>query len=212
MPNRCYNVVTAKWPKKDLSKYIKFLEDVKESNDWLFMTINPTPKELLVFIAWPRKEFGEDDALFKQRTVRHKKLYWATSWYDWNIKNWWTKWDVEIYDGCQNNWPNEHVVRFDSAWSPPEQAIAHLSKKFPDLKFTIEYTESWVFFSGRTVFKDWEIQEQKIFDDPRFGEWKKCEECWEEYGPDDECAWSEKYPGKCIDCEEVLDSKQTSDD
>jgi len=39
------------------------------------------------------------------------------NWYEWNINNWGTKWDVTPYDWDRNG--NSITMNFDSAWSPP---------------------------------------------------------------------------------------------
>ena len=42
------------------------------------------------------------------------------NWYDWNINNWGTKWDIGIIDGeIQREDDNTISLTFDTAWSPP---------------------------------------------------------------------------------------------
>jgi len=212
MPNRCYNVVTAKWESEKIAEYEKFIDEVEKSKDTgLLSTIDPNPAELNLFKSPVSKEFGEDEALFKARVDRCMQLYWAKDRYEWRTKNWWTKRDVDIYVWLPSWHKNEVVITFDSARSPPEEAIAKLSKKFPDLKFTIEYSESGSMFSWWSVYIDWELDEQEYFADPWFGEWKACTECWEEHDPDDECMWSEEHPWLCVDCAELLDANTWTD-
>ena len=74
------------------------------------------------------------------------------SWYNWNVRNWGTKWDVAVSSGeefpdtyVEGPTPNgENLVayyNFNTAWSPPMPAIAELSKQYPSLLFTLSYEE-----------------------------------------------------------------------
>lgn len=68
-------------------------------------------------------------------------------WYDWNVRNWGTKWDVAVRDN--DEYPDttmeqgEGVVvyNFNTAWSPPVPAILALSEQYPELVFTLTYQE-----------------------------------------------------------------------
>lgn len=60
--------------------------------------------------------------------ITNKIVHGATSWYDWRIYNWGTKWnsyDNEIENNC---------VKFSTAWSDPEPVIRKLSEEYPDVK------------------------------------------------------------------------------
>lgn len=60
--------------------------------------------------------------------ITNKIKYGATTWYDWNVENWGTKWnsyDNEIEKNC---------VKFSTAWSDPTPIIRKLSEKYPDVK------------------------------------------------------------------------------
>ena len=50
------------------------------------------------------------------------------NWYDWNINNWGTKWDVNIdsYDVVDEN---TVTLSFDSAWSPPTNLYQSLEEQ-----------------------------------------------------------------------------------
>lgn len=73
-------------------------------------------------------------------------------WYLWNIRNWGTKWDVrdeEVIDREEG-----HIAyQFNTAWSPPIEAITTLSEQFPTLDFNISYQEegNW---GGELAIKD----------------------------------------------------------
>lgn len=82
-------------------------------------------------------------------------------WYGWNVSNWGTKWDasdVEVNSGFIVE------VTFNTAWSPPINAIQALARKFPRDEFHLRYVEEqgwggyWR-FKGDISHKDvtWEI-------------------------------------------------------
>ena len=73
-------------------------------------------------------------------------------WYNWNVVNWGTKWDVAVsednehsdtyIEGPTENGENLVVYyNFNTAWSPPVPALAKLSAQYPSLLFTLSYEE-----------------------------------------------------------------------
>jgi hypothetical protein len=83
-------------------------------------------------------------------------------WYDWNINNWGTKWDVDCTesDGSQyytgRGAGAEWLVgySFDSAWAPPLTAIEKISAIYTRLTFTLIYAEPGNGYEGRAKFED----------------------------------------------------------
>jgi len=72
-------------------------------------------------------------------------------WYDFNVREWGTKWDVAVHS--EDKYPDtnmedtangeSHVVHynFNTAWSRPMPALQKLSAQYPDLLFTLSYEE-----------------------------------------------------------------------
>jgi hypothetical protein len=72
-------------------------------------------------------------------------------WYDFNVREWGTKWDVAVHS--EDKYPDtnmedtangeNHVVHynFNTAWSRPMPALQKLSAQYPDLLFTLSYEE-----------------------------------------------------------------------
>lgn len=125
MPNWCYNGVTLRH--KDPA-----MIDRAQHSDGLLMEFLPTPQPLLETTAG---SFGDDE---KQRALEAQqeenlKQFGAKDWYDWNIANWGTKWDVNLEN---INREDEYTLTasFDSAWSPPIEAY----QKLEALGFEIE--------------------------------------------------------------------------
>lgn len=62
--------------------------------------------------------------------------YGATTWYDWSIHNWGTKWNS--YDPWKGE---DHGLLFSTAWSAPHPVIKALSQRFPEVTFTHEWAD-----------------------------------------------------------------------
>ena len=74
------------------------------------------------------------------------------SWYNWNVRNWGTKWDVAV--SADEKYPDTYIegptvngenlvvyYNFHTAWSPPFPAMEKLSAQYPSLLFTLSYEE-----------------------------------------------------------------------
>ena len=109
-------------------------------------------------------------------------------WYNWNVANWGTKWDV-----CNAYSEGDGEYQFDTAWSPPIEAITHLSRKFPEIEFTLNFQEEqgWggesLFQGGQeTKIKDYDIPESHKEEVENTGECRHCvEETDSDYWYDD---------------------------
>lgn len=118
---------------------------------------NQTPAEMLAEIAHGF-EVGND-------------------WYNWNVRNWGTKWDVAVRDdeafaevqiAFNKSDGDKSVVsyHFNTAWGPAVEAIATLSEQYPTLTFDYDYEEEqgWggelTIKAGQvTVNGEWDIPE-----------------------------------------------------
>jgi len=132
MPNWAYNSVTISHTDPEMME--KFRQGVEECN--LLETFIPIPAALVNTTA-PSTETNEDLL----------RLYGSDNWYDWNCKNWGTKWDVSngSFDLDEDKLSGSGY--FETAWSPPIQAYENLKK----LGFVIDatYTEESMAFAGR---------------------------------------------------------------
>jgi hypothetical protein len=93
------------------------------------------------------------------------------SWYYWNLRNWGCKWDVAVsnddkYSDTSMEWTDngEVMYRFNTAWSPAEEAMTKLSEMFPTLTFDFEYEEEqgWggkaeIIAGEYNLIKQWDI-------------------------------------------------------
>lgn len=125
----------------------------------------------------------------------------SNHWYDWNVRNWGTKWDVANSD--EDSYPETELMTdeetklqysFNTAWSPPIPAIDKLSKQYPSLKLTLDYEEEtgWggevEFTNGEQVVVSeygWRCREC----DAQLDETPWCDDC--EYDMCPECGYGE---------------------
>lgn len=104
-------------------------------------------------------------------------------WYWWNVRNWGTKWDVSDVTTHEKS-DTELSFGFDTAWSPPIQAINTLAEQYPSAQFTLNYTEEqgW----GGTM--EWEDGFGEETDSYEY----KCWECDERYQSYEEAKFDEE--------------------
>ena len=68
-------------------------------------------------------------------------------WYDWNIFNWGTKWEVSDVE-CDHWDGNSFECEFETAWSPPEGIYYALRQLFPDVDVSWFYDEPGMMVAG----------------------------------------------------------------
>jgi hypothetical protein len=90
-----------------------------------------------------------------------------TDWYNWNINNWGTKWDLSDVRIDDNG---ESVdLKFESAWSPPINAFEKISIDYPNIHFKMTYVEEGNDFFGINEFENGQISEQGSSYSEQFG-------------------------------------------
>ena len=98
------------------------------------------------------------------------------SFLNWNVRNWGTKWDVAVRHG--DDYPETELMeedktflayRFNTAWSPPIEAITKLSEQYPDLDFELSYEEE-TGWGGLLQFEAGNINEIETYEN-------KCRDC-----------------------------------
>lgn len=139
MPNWCQNRLTVQNAPESFWEFVK--------DGLSFDKIVPMPEELRNSVAPVADE--EKSKYFLQK-------YAATDWYDWAVRNWGTKWDI-VEDKIVPNKLN--AVFFDTAWSPPIEAMTYLSKMFPEMTITLDYCELGNFFAGCATIKNGEVDD-----------------------------------------------------
>ena len=131
MPNWCNNGITLRHEDPAM------IQRVMLGRANLLQEFIPCPAELMETTA----QMGTNE----QEKVNRDK-YGYSSWYDWSIANWGTKWDISL-DSVDNPDANTVTASFESAWSPPIAAYERLM----DLGFEIEafYYEPGMQYVGK---------------------------------------------------------------
>lgn len=90
------------------------------------------------------------------------KKYGTDNWYDWNVKNWGTKWDCSSSEcGYQTDNETYFSVNFDSAWSPPTGWFHKIVEMYPKLNFKLSYSETGCWFAGVMYSNEGGVSEEQ---------------------------------------------------
>jgi hypothetical protein len=137
------------------------------------------PKDKDAYFGHETKPEGYESMSFDER-MEYSMKFSTDHWYDWNVRNWGTKWDA-----C-----NPEVVAhgngtvtyyFSTAWAPPTGAFQAMVRQHPDLEFSMECIEEqgWgVVYAG----ENGELEEVRSWDVPRsHSDWieqgQDCDRC-----------------------------------
>jgi hypothetical protein len=217
MPNWCYNsvVVSAKTA-TELEEFIKFAKQTHHAHEltpftdervehpdsqgvfWNFIT---PPEEI-------REEYFGRQPQYSDSLSTSDPNWWAqveerrkvsTHWYDWNITNWGTKWDVswEEEDVPSIEQQNDSrfflVWHFNTAWGAPEPVYRAMAERFPNIEFDFEATEESNAFAGKMTFVDGKVVTDEWVSQPTHEDYDRldipCIGCGSEY---DESCWGHK--------------------
>ncbi|NDE15007.1 hypothetical protein EBZ80_08770 [bacterium] len=173
MPNWCSNRLTVFGTEHALTSFLSAART--EESSFSFQVFVPCPEELKettsghttidgVSVTVWRNVSQPDGKMLQVRITpedldRFKWQYGATNWYDWQIQNWGTKWDVEAHVSSDAIADGEVSIDFETAWSPPKEFVLAVSNKFPALTFTLDYAEPGVGFGGRATYRDGDLVE-----------------------------------------------------
>ena len=158
MPNWCSNVLTVKG--NDCNKFYlenRNYDNLEEKEELDFYKSVPMPSDVY-----------DGDIGHQER-----ELYGTNNWYNWNISNLGTKWNVHDSYYEEKN-IDKICYSFDTAWSPPLPWVLKISQKYTELSFELEYNEMGMGFGGLIEFKngnclkneEWDPQE-KIFEESK---------------------------------------------
>lgn len=98
-----------------------------------------------------------------------KKYNLGDGWYDWNCRNWATKWNLNGDNISFKRLSKSIFYNFLTAWNPPMPVIYAMSEKFPKLKFNLKYYEQGAGFKGELGLKNREVIINKEDKDYRGG-------------------------------------------
>ena len=149
MPNWCENTLKISGELNKLENF--YLENRNYDNEKY--------EELDFFKSVPRPEdILEVDLSLQDRYSN------PNNWYDWNINNLGTKWNVSDAYYTKNENENEIIYEFDTAWSPPTSWLEKTANKYPNLIFKLKYCEQSMGFAGEIVLHGSVIVKHETWD------------------------------------------------
>ena len=134
MPNWCENRVSVHGEADQVKDFVALVSGGVEGK-FSFQFIDPCPQEILDTPA----SFGNEEDKARHEEMMEK--YGYAHWYDRNVNEWGTKWDVgetDYYDADDDGYVQ---YEFMTAWGPPEGIYFTLVEKFPDLSISWFYHE-----------------------------------------------------------------------
>jgi len=164
MPNWVYNGLTIEGNKESVLKLTEQMNqpftmihdswDMTQQKMVKKNTLYPNP----IFAFWNIIKPSNLDKYQEQMehkpnaSIQELLQFDGDDWYNWNVRNWGTKWDVGVssddtapntyMEGPVENGDNYVVYyNFETAWSRPMPALTKLSAQYPDLLFTLSYQE-----------------------------------------------------------------------
>ena len=145
MPNWCNNNIKITGPNKVIDKIEKIVKDETGESGQLLNYFHPMPEGLRNTTA----DGSKDKAMIKK--------YGYSSWYDWCVDNWSTKWDVNEFYGIRRvaipsidgkSVLSEIHFGFDSAWAPPINAYDKFIDDNSNVSIRATYMEGGCDFMG----------------------------------------------------------------
>ena len=111
----------------------------------LLVEFIPVPEDLQIVAGRVGDDTDPNQIELKEAEIRNLATYGYTTWYDFCVNEWGTKWDVGGDNPAQDI-PGGLMLGFDSAWSPPVNAY----EKLIEMGFEIRamYYEPGMAFAG----------------------------------------------------------------
>jgi hypothetical protein len=120
MPNWCNNGLTLEH--KDSAMVQRAYDALREGR--FLQEFIPCPQDLIDTVSG---FVGEGQAALEAKQASNREKYNYATWYDYNVNEWGTKWDVGGDDGLMEMInPNTLQASFESAWAPPVAAYEKL--------------------------------------------------------------------------------------
>ena len=185
MPNWVYNSLHIEGEAEDIKRLKEQVNQpfVRQHDQWNPETGKMELKDYSysnpVFAFWNIIKPTDMETYVLQRDPNHDNTvidFKGNNWYDWNVRNWGTKWDVGV--GDEEKYPETELIhddetviayRFNTAWGAPIQAIETLSSQYPNLEFNLSFEEE-TGWGGEVTFVNGEGTELEEYDN-------KCRGC-----------------------------------
>ena len=210
MPNWVFNTLSISGPKEQISALKEQLNKpfTKVHDHWNSETGKMELKEFSyskpIFAfqnIYNHIDDGVSEDIYRGQPDHSKDPldFSGNDWYNWNVRNWGTKWDVAVQD--DDKYPDTYIVdegdtiiayHFNTAWSPPTEVIAVLSAQYPNCEMSLSFEEE-TGWGGETEFEEGKPIEVEYYDN-------KCRDC----DSINTLEWCENDCGEiCSDCKDL---------
>jgi hypothetical protein len=184
MPNWVHNNLTVSGDKEELAKLKAQVgaQIAVPTKEYVFDAGKKIVRDAEGNIIYKDTTRVEENPVFAfwnitQPSADQFENYRSEGWYNWNLINWGTKWDVagsvEVHDESDDYWR----ITFETAWSNPEQALTELSRQYPTLTIYNEWQEEQGFGAHEGYLagekwcdKEWDIPGTHEESEDVFGE------------------------------------------
>lgn len=135
MPNWVFNSLKVSGTKEDIDAFVARASQPYErwgeecQSDLSFWNFVRPEDEIL------DEYFGKEP----EQTLAEAIRFESNHWYDWNIRNWGTKWEPQVTSERYGD--GDIVYYLDTAWAPPMEFFAKLVEMYPNLDFELYYNE-----------------------------------------------------------------------
>lgn len=159
MPNWCNCSIEIVGPREKIRALWAQAQKDESEGGGLLAALRPEPDYATTPVA---ETFPEVSARFakteaeREAALNNEPAIREDSWWDWRVQNWGSKWDVDLdcVEFVDNDDGSATIVgSFDSAWSPPIEAVAHFFQQSEhlgvDLHCDLMYYEPGMAFAGR---------------------------------------------------------------
>lgn len=165
MPNWVYNNLSVTGPAKEVQRLKDHVAQPYTAYHYDYQKDETVPTTVEgEFLLWNCVSPPEEkrDLYFARANGSEDKTW---GWYNWNIRNWGTKWDTSNRCELEEHDKDHLQYRMETAWSPPLEAIAALSKLFPSVYLELSYEEEqgW---GGTYLFHEGVGSEEETYDIP----------------------------------------------
>ena len=126
------------------------------------LSLMMSPEDCNALKAEYLAKVADDPEVFElgKQYYENQKEYGATTWYDWSIYNWGTKWNA--YD-CIEVDADSKYLQFNTAWSSVPNILALLSEEFPEVRMEYKWADENIGYNvGTAIFYDGELQEYDV--------------------------------------------------
>ena len=140
MPNLCESVLILRGQQQDIDAFMAFAQTSEEP--LAPGNFVPMPQEIAETMHSKPQE--ETAAILTA-------VHGASSWYDWSINNWGTKWGPQE-TVVERSDPNTLVYIFWTPWDPMgNNLLTAMSARFPTLNIKLEYVEPSHAYQGHAT-------------------------------------------------------------